>query len=147
MAGFELSKWYLDCVTDSGRTLVAYTGVVRWGPMRLDYPGIRPVGEPRVTSSFAGALRSRRVHEEGRRHGDEQLFPTGLWENLPVGGGHGPRDSIEDLGKTTKSEVRRWGFAVPQMGAIADFTGEWPKSGRSLFPPLVSSASSLRGGF
>ena len=40
MAGFDLSKWYLDCVTDSGQTIIAYTGVVRWGPMRLDYSSL-----------------------------------------------------------------------------------------------------------
>jgi len=61
MAAFELSKWYLDCVTDSGDVSIAYTGMVNWGPIRLHYSSLlestaglvgakhslRPQGEPK----------------------------------------------------------------------------------------------------
>ena len=37
MAGFQLSKWYMDCVTSSGDASIAYTGSVNWGPVRVHY--------------------------------------------------------------------------------------------------------------
>ena len=40
MAAFELSKWYLDCVTSSGDVSIAYTGTVNWGPIRLHYASL-----------------------------------------------------------------------------------------------------------
>jgi hypothetical protein len=40
MAAFKLSKWYLDCVTDSGDTSIAYTGSVAWGLIRLHYSSV-----------------------------------------------------------------------------------------------------------
>lgn len=39
-AAFQLSKWYLDCVTDSGDASIAYTGAVCWGPIRLHYTSL-----------------------------------------------------------------------------------------------------------
>ncbi|MGD1102179.1 MAG: hypothetical protein ABSA59_08940 [Terriglobia bacterium] len=40
MAAFRLSKWYLDCVTDSGDTSIAYTGAIDWGMVRLHYSSL-----------------------------------------------------------------------------------------------------------
>ncbi len=40
MAAFHLSKWYLDCVTDSGDTSIVYTGTADWGPSRLHYSSL-----------------------------------------------------------------------------------------------------------
>lgn len=40
MAAFQLSKWYLDCVTDSGNTFVAYVGDLHWGPVHLHYSSL-----------------------------------------------------------------------------------------------------------
>src|SRR5262249_61984706 len=40
MPAFMLSKWYLDCVTDSGDASIAYTGTVRWGMVRLHYSSL-----------------------------------------------------------------------------------------------------------
>ena len=40
MAAFELSKWYLDCVTSSGDASIVYTGMVNWGPIRLHYSSL-----------------------------------------------------------------------------------------------------------
>ena len=69
-AAFKLSKWYLDCVTDSGDASVAYTGAVSWGPIRLHYSSflgntartvrarysLRPQAEPEIDG---GTLRWR----------------------------------------------------------------------------------------
>ncbi len=40
MAAFELSKWYMDCVTGSGDASIAYTGTLRWGPVRLHFTSL-----------------------------------------------------------------------------------------------------------
>lgn len=48
MATFSLSKWYLDWVTDAGEVTVAYTGKVRWGPVRLHYSSILETTGSRV---------------------------------------------------------------------------------------------------
>ena len=40
MAAFHLSKWYLDCVTDSGNTSIAYVGDLAWGPAHLHYSSL-----------------------------------------------------------------------------------------------------------
>jgi hypothetical protein len=34
---FQLSKWYLDCVTDTGDAVILYWASIRWGPLRLHY--------------------------------------------------------------------------------------------------------------
>jgi len=45
MAAFHLSKWYLDCVTDSGNASIAYVGDLTWGPAHLHYSSLlRSVG-------------------------------------------------------------------------------------------------------
>jgi len=40
MPAFQLSKWYLDCVTDSGNTLIAYIGDLHWGPVRFHFSSV-----------------------------------------------------------------------------------------------------------
>ena len=59
MAAFQLSKWYLDCVSDSGEATILYTGAVRWGSFGLNYSS--------VLESAAGAVTTRRslraIHE------------------------------------------------------------------------------------
>jgi len=43
---FELSKWYLDCVSDAGDVVIVYAAVLRWGPIRVHYGSVlsRPAG-------------------------------------------------------------------------------------------------------
>ena len=35
-----MSKWYLDCVTEAGHVSMAYTGSIKWGPVRLHYSSL-----------------------------------------------------------------------------------------------------------
>jgi hypothetical protein len=37
---FQLSKWYLDCVSESGDVSIIYTGTVQWRGMRLNYSSL-----------------------------------------------------------------------------------------------------------
>ena len=39
-SGFRMSKWYLDCVTEAGHVSMAYTGSIKWGPVRLHYSSL-----------------------------------------------------------------------------------------------------------
>ena len=55
MSGFRLTKWYLDCVTDTGFALIGYAALVRWRGVRLPlaglltYEGDRPCGKAHVS--------------------------------------------------------------------------------------------------
>jgi hypothetical protein len=40
MPAFNLSKWYLDCVTDSGETSILYVGSAGWGMAQLHYSSL-----------------------------------------------------------------------------------------------------------
>ena len=53
MAAFELTKWYLDCVTGSGDASIAYTGVVNWGPIRLHYSSLLESAAEFVTTKHS----------------------------------------------------------------------------------------------
>ena len=57
MAVFRMSKWYLDCVTESGDVSLAYTGSVRWGPVRLHYASLLESGGEGV--AYRHSLRSQ----------------------------------------------------------------------------------------
>ncbi|HEY1954222.1 MAG TPA: prolipoprotein diacylglyceryl transferase family protein [Polyangiaceae bacterium] len=48
MNAFRLSKWYMDCVSEDGETIVLYTARLRWRAITLHYGNllIRPPGEP-----------------------------------------------------------------------------------------------------
>jgi hypothetical protein len=53
MSTFRMSKWYLDCVTDSGDVSIAYTGSLQWGPVHLHYSNLREGGVlPRTQDSL-----------------------------------------------------------------------------------------------
>ncbi|MGD0667955.1 MAG: hypothetical protein ABSB23_10350 [Bryobacteraceae bacterium] len=72
MAAFRLSKWYLDCVSDSGDATILYTGAVRWGSFCLNYSS--------VLESAAGAVttrRSLRAVEEPVLAGDSLHWRSG----------------------------------------------------------------------
>ncbi|HET6176355.1 MAG TPA: hypothetical protein VFE61_05440 [Candidatus Sulfotelmatobacter sp.] len=40
MPAFKLSKWYLDCLTDSGDASIIYAGTVDWGFIHLSYSSL-----------------------------------------------------------------------------------------------------------
>ncbi|MBI5267860.1 MAG: hypothetical protein HY851_11575 [candidate division Zixibacteria bacterium] len=40
MSYFRLTKWYLDCVSDSGHALIGYAALVRWRGVRLALSGL-----------------------------------------------------------------------------------------------------------
>jgi hypothetical protein len=57
-AGFELSKWYLDAVSDEGDVFIAYSAELRWRSLALRYTGTlvqRAGEETRERSTLRGA--------------------------------------------------------------------------------------------
>lgn len=90
MPAFELSKWYLDCVSATGDVSIAYTGTAHWGPIRLHYSSLldstadkvrtrhslRPQSAPRID---LGTLRwqSRALHVDAEwQHDSPELRET-----------------------------------------------------------------------
>lgn len=40
MSSFHLTKWYLDCVSDTGHALIGYAALIRWRGLRLALTGL-----------------------------------------------------------------------------------------------------------
>ncbi len=75
MALFSLSKWYLDLVTDLGEVAIVYTGIVRWGPVRLNYSSILETMGGRVSERH-----SLRAHQK-----PQLKNPTVCWNSKALG--------------------------------------------------------------
>jgi len=53
MTSFKLSKWYLDCVTNAGDAVIAYSGTARWGKLCLHYSSILETANDRVRQRYS----------------------------------------------------------------------------------------------
>src|SRR5436309_3041026 len=71
MTAFKLSKWYLDCVTESGDASIAYTGTVDWGLARLHYCSVLETNANQVTTR-----QSLRKQGEPKIHFDNEALLT-----------------------------------------------------------------------
>jgi len=85
MPSFRASKWYLDCVSDSGDVSILYTGRAKWGAFELCYSSIleeeggrtasrvsfAPEPEP-VVSGETASWRSARLAVEGTWRADAE---------------------------------------------------------------------------
>ena len=83
---FRMSKWYLDCITDSGDASIAYTGRAAWGPVHLYYSSLLQSRGQTITTRHS--LRSHR----------EPYSDNGsiCWNSNPLGvAAEWTRDSIE----------------------------------------------------
>src|SRR5437016_3980540 len=40
MSGFELSKWYADCITEQGAALILYSAELRWRRLPIHYTSL-----------------------------------------------------------------------------------------------------------
>src|ERR1035441_1473220 len=57
---FELSKWYGDCISESGEVRIAYSARVRYGHLKIGYSGLLD-GE-----GAAHSLRPYRIADDGQ---------------------------------------------------------------------------------
>jgi len=80
MAAFRLSKWYFDCVTDSGDVSIVYTGSVNWGILRLHYSSLLQTTAGLVSTRHS--LRRQKgptVNEQGIDWQSSALDLRGTW--------------------------------------------------------------------
>jgi hypothetical protein len=107
---FKLSKWYLDCVTDAGDVMIAYTGTVRWGVIHLHYSSL-------LESTAAGVTTRNSLREQ-----DEPLVQDGVisWQSNAFGlDGQWQADSLA-LRETVYSSADgaiEWNCLMPQAKA------------------------------
>ena len=86
MARFSLSKWYMDCITDSGDISIAYTGTINWRRAHLSYSTILESVSGRLTTNH-----STRKPEKPEIHGDsvswssKPLHVQASWQALSPG--------------------------------------------------------------
>jgi hypothetical protein len=81
MAAFHLSKWYLDCVTDSGDTSIVYTGTVNWGPSRVHYSSLLEHTAGSVTSRHSLRAQTEPIIDHcSLRWQSEALKIDGEWK-------------------------------------------------------------------
>ena len=84
MGAFQLSKWYMDCASESGEIVIAYAARLKWRAVTLHYASLlihEPGQKPRVQTTM-------RASSEPVRDGDvitwtsEALAASGTWTAL-----------------------------------------------------------------
>lgn len=77
---FTLSKWYLDCLTNTGDVSIAYTGGVAWGKIRLHYSSLLESTGSRVTEKHSLRENSQPQIRNGQLHWNSNtLEASGEW--------------------------------------------------------------------
>lgn len=115
--GFELSKWYLDCVTDEGEVRIGYAAELATGALRLRYASVLSAASARAVRTDT-RLRSATLPEQ---HGElidwraPALTLTGRWTRavpaLP------PLELLEVPG------ALRWSCLQPRATVALDHEG------------------------
>ena len=100
MAVFQLSKWYLDCVTGCGDASILYTGSAGWRAFRLNYSS-----EIESAGTLITTRQSLRAADEPAYSGDHLV-----WQCEALG--------IAGKWKTRTAELRATVFAS-DAGSIA----------------------------
>jgi hypothetical protein len=78
---FTLSKWYLDCITNTGDVSIAYTGELTWGEIRLHYSSVLESTGSRVTEKHSLRQQSQPQIRNGLLHWDcNRLKAKGEWK-------------------------------------------------------------------
>ena len=83
MALFKLSKWYLDCISDAGDAVIAYSGTASWGRVRLNYSSILETTGEQVRERHSLRRQSSPVATESAVTWEaKSLRVGGVWEAL-----------------------------------------------------------------
>jgi hypothetical protein len=111
LSGFELSKWYADCVTEEGAAAIVYHAELRWRAMTLHYSSLlkyTPGNAVRIDYS----LRNRpgpAVHEDRIEWCSADWKAAGSWDEL------GP--SHRNLLFESENGLLDWNCAAPRAAA------------------------------
>lgn len=127
---FELSKWYLDCVTDAGAAAILYRASVKWGLLRLDYGASLHLDE-RTAPAYRYTLRPGdevTVGEHAVNWTSPKLKVAGTWPAPP----HGIRRTLHDgpdgtirwqcINPGGSAEVSVNGFSLSGTGYVEHLT-------------------------
>lgn len=121
--GFSLQKWYLDCVSESGDTMIGYAADLNWNILRLHYSSVlRTAGNSRVIAktSLAG---SSFPQQQGQQitWNSGALNLEGVW----AAGGHPVQKVLfeSEEGKVTWSCLHPRSQADIRIGQQEHFTG------------------------
>lgn len=84
MAGFELSKWYADCVTDSGDVAIVYSAELRMAGVPLHYESLllKDAGAP-AEARYSLRANALPAMEDGRvEWRSREWTASGVWSEL-----------------------------------------------------------------
>ena len=82
MSAFQLSKWYLDCVTDSGNTHIAYIGDLHWGPVIFHFSSVlRSAGQRVIQEHSLREQSTPLVTDDGVSWNSRQFGLEGIWHS------------------------------------------------------------------
>jgi hypothetical protein len=118
MAPFKLSKWYLDCCTDSGDTSIAYTGTLLWGMVRLHYSSLLESTGSRVVERHS--LRQQRDPENSDGAvvwRSEALGIEGAWQADSAALRETIYSSNDDSNDDSKHGSIEWHCLMPRAAA------------------------------
>lgn len=113
----RLTKWYCDCVTDSGDVVIGYWARLAWGPVRFPYIAVlRRTAAGEVSERVAFRFSSQPAIANGRLTWDcRRLGLTAHWSALL------PPIHIT-LVKSKECVIEWWG-QMPAAEAYIDFAG------------------------
>lgn len=114
----QLTKWYLDLVSDDGTALVVYVATLRWGPVSVDYAATllaRPGEALEETTSFS------HVHLPSYEPGEVRLEQPSLGVQGRWGDGSAP---VSATLLEVPSGTVRWECLLPSAHAWVALRGE-----------------------
>jgi hypothetical protein len=141
MASFQLSKWYLDCVTDSGDVSIAYTGKVHWGRLHVHYSSLleSTVNQVKVRHSIR-ACNEPEVKQDSVCWRGNVFRVDGYWQ----------ADSAELRETILRCEqgLIEWRCLMPRARATFGFRSGWGYAEhlRMSIPPWQLPIETLRWG-
>ncbi|HUI57109.1 MAG TPA: hypothetical protein VLY04_19170 [Bryobacteraceae bacterium] len=147
MGDFELSKWYADCVSESGDALILYSAELRWRGLAIHYANLLTHRADRPGSSRFSlrqqpppAVRDGCIEWKSRAWHAE-----GIWNEAGIG----LRETLFD----SPAGRLEWECLVPRAAALLRVRGEQPLRGwgyvehlRLSLPPWRLPMRQLRWG-
>jgi hypothetical protein len=82
---FRLTKWYLDCVANSGDLAIVYCADLRWGALEMQYSSLLTARHGRLSSKFSiRGFTPPRIHSRQVILDLPRLGLAGQWQALEV---------------------------------------------------------------
>jgi hypothetical protein len=82
-SSFRLTKWYLDCVANSGDVVIVYCADLRWSALEMQYASVLTHLHGRLSSKFSiRDLIPPRIHDQQVTLNLPRLGLAGLWQGL-----------------------------------------------------------------